>query len=488
MDIPKEQIEEFKKLIESDESIKSDIEKLLNYLPYCEYELIIYMIEKKVWKGNRPKPPKDFKKGSGSIELGLFLYWLKNPKEIDLSSFTLGEALAILAVIAALNYMLADSKIDETNYDFFKNGDELIYLDGSVLSIEKYATYDQGWFIAFINLVETTSRFLWYNNGKFPTTPPPRIKIEGKQKNTVSIALLGDWGAGNLAAKEVMARISVLKPDYIMHLGDVYYSGTPSKGKHYFSLGEEYKNLLDLWPKGYVGKSFTLNSNHEMYSGANGLFIDALKSAGTPFVAQYGASCFALDFDGYTLLGLDTAYMGKVKDAFMIGSIGKPSGFQSQWIKNLKLDPKKTIVFSHHNGFADDCTSVSPLWSEIREVLGDDPFAWYWGHVHNGIVYDMPMHIPDKNGEGNGFSTTTYARCLGHAALPYGDGESLQDKPITWRAQNKRTDKPKELYNGFAMLTLKSNGGAVNSILEQFYDTSSKAQPVYQKHLGKNES
>lgn len=477
-----QRITEIKELLKTNGGLGSDIGNLLSYLPYCEYELIIYMVQKKVWKGSIPKPPDGFKTGSGSIELGLFLYWFKNPSEIDFSNFSWTEELLILAIIAGLDYMLADSKIDKVNYEFFKKGSELIYEDGSILGTEKYATYDQGWFIAFINLVETTIRELWYNKGKFPTTPPQHIKLTGKKNNSVSIAILGDWGAGNPASQEVMARLVALKPDYIVHVGDVYYSGTPKNGKHYFSLGEEYKNLIDLWPKSYVGKSFTLNSNHEMYSGANGLFIDALKGLGTPFTAQKGASCFALNFLDYTILGLDTAYMGKVKDAFMIGSIGKPDDFQPKWINSMKLNPNKTIVFSHHNGFSDDCSSVSPLWAEIRTVLGGDPFAWYWGHIHNGIVYDMPMQISDKT-NGNNFRTKTYARCLGHAALPYGDAVSLNGKPIVWRAENKRTDKPKELYNGFAMLTLSSNGTRVNSVLEEFYDVSSKKQPVFHKVL-----
>ncbi|MEZ4875196.1 MAG: hypothetical protein R2793_07065 [Flavobacteriaceae bacterium] len=33
---------------------------------------------------------------------------------------------------------------------------------------------------------------------------------------------------------------------------------------------------MNLWPSAWNGKSFTLNSNHEMYSGANGLYYDAL--------------------------------------------------------------------------------------------------------------------------------------------------------------------------------------------------------------------
>ena len=47
---------------------------------------------------------------------------------------------------------------------------------------------------------------------------------------------------------------------YTIDLGDGYYSGRPD---------EEQSNLLNLSPAGSVA-NFTLNSNHEMYSGGQG--------------------------------------------------------------------------------------------------------------------------------------------------------------------------------------------------------------------------
>lgn len=484
---------EIKQLLETNASIKSDIDKLLNYLPYCEYELILYMIEKKVWTGKPPSPPEGFKPGAGTIELGLFLYWFNHPGKLKLSKFSFKEQLLILGIIVGLDTVLPSTKMNSINYDFFTNN-ELIYTDGTVLSTAKYATYDQGWFVAFLNLIESTTRLLWYNNGKFPTSAPASVPLKSQKKSaddtagneTVTIGIFGDWGAGNSASKKVMAELTGLEPDYLVHVGDVYYAGTPLEsspnGSHYFSPGEEYQNLLDLWPATYKGLSFTLNSNHEMYSGANGLFYDALDVNKGPFNAQKGTSCFALEFGGWTILGLDTAFMGKVTDAFMTGSLGEPSGFQSQWIQGLGLDPKKTIVLSHHNGFADDCSTVSPLWKEVESALKGDPFAWYWGHVHNGIVYADQVTIPETNGT---FTTTTFARCLGHAALPYGLASSLtNNKNIAWNANSPMPTPSKQLYNGFAVITLTTdNNGQLNGITEKFYDVSACKQPVWEKRL-----
>jgi hypothetical protein len=476
---------ELKQRILSDQSILSDLTALLNYLPDSEYELILFMVQKKVWQGFVPPAPSGFKAGDGSIELGLILYWLKNPSQIDFSKFTAKEKKDIMYVIDVIDFLLADSQMTLPNYNFFiKN--ELIYTDGTVLAMRKWATYDQGWFIAFINLLQSVINASWYSGEDFPTTVPPTIQLKGAAAGKVTIALIGDWGTGDVVSKAIINQVTALKPDYIVHVGDVYYSGTPlatdPNGQYYFDPGEEQNNLLVQWPPTYAGRSFTLNSNHEMYSGANGLFYRALAAKATPpgkgsvFSAQKGASCFALQYAGWTILGLDSAYMAKIDDAFMTGSIGGYAGFQGKWIQSLKLNPAKTIVFTHHNGFADDCTSVSPLWAEITGSLKGDPYAWYWGHVHNGIVYNQPLSIP-------GLNTKTFARCLGHAALPYGPASSLNGKPIAYKASNLQPSPSKQLYNGFAMITLQSANNVLTSITENFYDLSKALQPVWAKRI-----
>ncbi len=478
--------------LQNNQSILGDLKELLEFLPYCEYELILFMEAKNVWSGFFPSPPSGFAKGDGAIELGLFLYWFNHVDQLDLSVFPPETQKHIKEFIVAVSIFMPSTQLDLVNYSYFKTN-ELIYEDGTVLSMEKFANFDQNWFIAFLNLLESLINNTWYNGGTFPTTTPPSVPLSGKNPNQVTIAIFGDWGAGNQAAKSVMQSIVNLQPDYLVHVGDVYYAGTPVAShpvsKHYYQLGEEVDNLMNLWPPNYTGKSFTLNSNHEMYSGANGLFLDALGAQQTPpgslsyFSAQKGASCFSMKFGDWTILGLDSAYRSSILTAFMTGGIGGPSEFQTKWIHGLGLNPNKTIVMSHHNGFADDCTSVSPLWAEVKNALGGDPYAWYWGHVHNGIVYNRPISIPTTK-SAPGITTNTFARCLGHASLPYGHASSLDGKPIEYQANSPRPAPSKELYQGFALLTLTMNNGVVDNISEGFYDISgAPSQPRYFRRI-----
>ena len=489
-------VEEIKQILNHDRSIKNDIEALLNYLPACEYELILFMTSQKVWQGAKPPPPKGFKPGEGNPELGVYLYWLHNPELLHPEKLSKKEQEIFWSIIVALDLLLPNTQMTAVNYNFF-SANELIYTDGMVLSTTvKYASFDQGWGIAFFNLIQTVLYDLWYSGDNFPpTTNSPVITLKGAAPNKVNIAILGDWGTGQPAARAVMNQLTAipgLTPDYIIHVGDVYYSGSPlatdKTGSHYFSPGEENNNLLELWPSAYSGRSFTLNSNHEMYCGANGFYYDALGWSGgppfskTPFKSQKGSGCFALQYGGWTLLGLDSAYMSSITNAFMNGSIGGANGVQGKWIQQLGLDRKKTIVLTHHNGISAASSAIMPLWTEIKGALNGDPYAWYWGHVHNAIVYSYPVTIlPDAKLPV--ITLNTYARCLGHAAIPYGPSSALDHRPIAWREASLQPPPSKQLYNGFAILTLTLDGnGQVATITENFFDPK-KMTPVWTKEI-----
>ena len=69
----------------------------------------------------------------------------------------------------------------------------------------------------------------------------------------------------------------------------------------------EQEHLVDLWPKNMAtGRSFTMNSNHEMYCGARGLFQVAL--ANDIFAAQQGKSYFLLQNEAWQIFGLDSGF------------------------------------------------------------------------------------------------------------------------------------------------------------------------------------
>jgi hypothetical protein len=470
---------------QTDATISSYIQEFLDFLPDCEYELIKYMVAQNVWQGFIPSPPNNYQPNEGSVDLGLALYWLNNPSQIDFSMFSAKEEVEAWILILALDGLLQSSKMTQVNADYFKTN-ELIYTDGGVLSTKKWATYDQGWLVAVLNMLQSIRYNLWYHGEKLTNPPPPVIRLNGATPGVIRVAVLGDCGTGDYTLQRIMQSIVKEEPDYIIHVGDVYYAGTPlansPNASYFFFPGEEVGCLNNFWPPQYKGRSFTLNSNHEMYSGAIGYFNDALDAAngGTDslFSAQQGSSYFFLQCGDWTLACLDTAYQSSVTNAFMNGSIGLPSDIQTRAIQQLRLNPTRTILFTHHNGFEADCSAVSPLWAEIKAAFGADPYAWYWGHVHNGIVYNSPIYIPIAAPT---LITNTYARCLGHAALPYGFAQNLLNKQISWMETNRKPNS-RELYNGWAMLTFTLNNNTVSNIREAFYDLT-QVPPLYSRAI-----
>jgi hypothetical protein len=304
----------------------------------------------------------------------------------------------------------------------------------------------------------------WYlTSGKTPkfSNAPTTVAIP----NTVTIALLGDWGGNNAAARDVAARASDMigAGDIMVHLGDVYYAGTNEWGL----LESDYQqtNFLAPWPwPGSRGKSFALNSNHDMYAHGTGYFDAALASP--LFATQNHCSYFALYNEKFRIVGLDTAYFDPDQtgwNGFMTGSLG-PTGagtqaeFLGEQASAAAAAKQQLILLTHHNGFAYDGSAIFPLWKEVTErltPLSGTSVIWYWGHEHMGVVYkDRVEH-----------EVTIRPRCCGHSCIPWGVATGLQSSGVEW--YEKTVPPPGGEYfvvNGFATLALENS-----SISETFY-------------------
>ncbi|MGH2552835.1 MAG: metallophosphoesterase family protein, partial [Chitinophagaceae bacterium] len=208
---------------------------------------------------------------------------------------------------------------------------------------------------------------------------------------------------------------------------------------------EEKNNLLDCWPTAPLG-NFTMNSNHEMYDGANGLFNIAL---GSPlFAAQKSTTYFQIAFGNWLIIALDSAYFD-TSVMFMDGAI--TDAWQKNFLNQAGASGKKICILTHHNPLSTNGKKKLALWNQVVNALGKNPDYWYWGHVHNGMVY-----TPQSAGGG------VNCRCLGNAAIPIGDAAWLKNNPAVSFYTNKplvNTTPQQQLrvLNGFAMLQFSNN-------------------------------
>lgn len=306
--------------------------------------------------------------------------------------------------------------------------------DGSILGTGKWELLDPGWIESLIGWLEHLE-----HQASFSTEPTARAI-----PNSTSLAIAGDWGTGywrttpTSPAENVANVITSLKPDISLHLGDVYYAGTAEQEKN---------NLIDIWPAGRLG-SYTLNSNHEMYNGALAYF-DALAQH---FTLQQGCSYFSLENDHWLIVGLDSAYHSDKWNLYMDGQIESD---QRDWL--AKLPAKQgLILLSHHTGYDLQGNKPLALYNEVLEpLLGSNGSApryekvyWYWGHAHNAVIY-KPNHYG---------STPIYNRCIGHAAVPYGNASELANaNEVLWYETELANDPtiPIRVLNGFAHIELQ---------------------------------
>jgi hypothetical protein len=190
---------------------------------------------------------------------------------------------------------------------------------------------------------------------------------------------------------------------------------------------------------------------------------------------QQNTSYFALQSDKWIIIALDTAYYD-TSSLFMNGALTDDN--QINFIKSLNTTGKKVIVITHHNPTNVEGTQTAPLplWNQMVSALGRPPDIWYWGHVHNGIVYSEKS-FPGQNG--------VKARCNGHAAIPFGVAYGLQNADgstipsVEYFAHellssvypNTDVQQANRVLCGFAMLTL-----GPDSINEQFIDQTGEVR------------
>lgn len=323
--------------------------------------------------------------------------------------------------------------------------------EGQIYGIGKYQELDPCW--------ELVAGTVWLENllnkHHFPPGTPTRKPMPDDGR--VRIALAGDFGTGNFGADDspstkISKIMASLQPHITVHLGDVYYAGTS---------GEESSKLMNYWPRGSIG-SFTLNSNHEMYSGGGPYFNEAV---GGPMFNKLQSpwSFFALENANWVVVGLDSAYNAGELDLYMDGSLGKNA--QVLFLRKLAEDKtRKMILLTHHNGF-DLGGYVQSAESELLQQVtaafdGGAPAYWYWGHKHAGAVYKpLPKY---KN---------MLCRCAGHSALPWGLSTELQAGKnagqVEWFEDMNAGDPYDKLrvFNGCVLLELDGE-----NLFETFYD------------------
>jgi hypothetical protein len=257
--------------------------------------------------------------------------------------------------------------------------------------------------------------------GNHPFNPRP---AEHAISGTARLVVVGDWGTGlpraravaKYMAEEVADALRNGREAHVIHLGDVYYSGLPV---------EVQRHVLEPWPvtaaQARAGvTSWSLNGNHDMYSGGYGYYDTLL--ADPRFAAQHSAdgastSFFRLTAPGWEFVGLDTSWDTDVLSKGASAVLQDP---QAEYVAQVaRASDRKLVLLSHHQlATVYDQADIGPvLTAKLGPVLGSGRVTgWWWGHEHRCVGFEATQGVK-------------FPRCIGHGGVPVSQTHTDADKP-----------------------------------------------------------
>lgn len=219
------------------------------------------------------------------------------------------------------------------------------------------------------------------------------------------VALISDWGTGRRTARAVMADLARHRPDVLIHLGDIYYAGTPDECERNFA-GPVQEVFGDARPP-----VFTLSGNHDMYSGGEGYY--GLIARLNDGVWRQPASFFCLRGPHTQFVAMDTGL--HAYDPFDKHPLTFIDPAEAGWIEaRIREFPGRTVLLSHHPLFS-ALSRIGPggpdgwnprlLDAFRRFAAAGRVAAWFWGHEHT-----MALYAPHAG--------LARGRCIGCGAIP----------------------------------------------------------------------
>jgi hypothetical protein len=301
-------------------------------------------------------------------------------------------------------------------------------------------------------------------------------------KSNARVGLIGDWGTGAAPAKRVLAQLGAQKPDVLVHLGDIYYSGTEDECRVNFEA--VVNGVLDRTAKDIA--VYTLAGNHDMYCGGIGFYAMLKRLNKPPMTQPASFFCLRAEDNSWQLLAMDTG-----KHDFSPVAVTHAETFvdgeELEWHEaRVREFSGKTILLSHHQLFSAFSTigkaqpngrslAYNPRLKSVFDRLqatGKKIPAWFWGHEHNLCLYKPYLGLE-------------YGRCLGHSAIPvfaqdnpYTVVDGIDDPPAI--VEEAKLSVSDGIYaHGFAMLELRPSTVEV----EYFEDRNGMADRTYSETI-----
>jgi Calcineurin-like phosphoesterase len=344
----------------------------------------------------------------------------------------------------------------------------------------KASTCDPAW-------ATTIEEYLQYFGPSGSRKQIPYIRASAVEARTIElkanarVALVGDWGTGAQPAVQLLKHIASWEPDVLIHLGDIYYSGTPAEYVSNFTSFIE--SVLRSGNPDLA--AYALAGNHDIYCGGVG-YYDLIQYL-NPEPLKQPASFFCLRSadEKWQLLAMDTELHDysplEVEEALTF-----VEDDELKWhCARLKEFPGRTILLSHHQlfsafspiGKADQnghrsASNPHLLKAFISMTASGRISAWFWGHEHTLSIYDP-------------FAGLQRGRCLGHEAVPVSILDKIYapipglDKTPTIVANTQLQQQGSVYAHGYAVLAF----GADECSAECYQDVDGRASLIHSETI-----
>ncbi len=291
------------------------------------------------------------------------------------------------------------------------------------------------------------------------------------------VALLSDWGTGGRTALAVLRDLASRQPDVLVHLGDIYYAGTPTECERNFAQPVRAALGPDL-------PVFTLSGNHDMYSGGDGYYglIARLNTGLNTGLNRQRASYFCLRSTDsrWQFLAMDTGL--HAYDPFERHPLTFLNPAEEDWLVDRIAEfPGRTVLLSHHPAFSamarigpggPDPWNASLRTSLARLSSAGPVAAWFWGHEHT-----MALYAP--------YGDLARGRCIGCGAIPMFTGDrpyapraGLQDPPAL--LPPRLGDDGTVLDHGYAIIALDPGSGSAHA---EYYSVGARPGLLFTEDL-----
>ncbi len=313
-----------------------------------------------------------------------------------------------------------------------------------------------------------------------PYIPPSAAMQPLPMKSGAVVALLSDWGTGTAAATQLLEQVAAHNPDVLIHLGDIYYSGTAGECVNNF---EAIVKKVFNRPASPVSV-FTLAGNHDMYSGGEGYYGLLQRLNPPPCVQPASFFCLRSGDNKWQFVAMDTGLHDD--DPFNVDTVLtflNPD--EESWhAARIAEFPGKTILLSHHQLFS-ALAPIGPLNAEgasepvnpylqtsyvrFAEAAQQNIAAWFWGHEHTLTIYQD--------------DTLARGRCIGHGAIPVLGVPPPALPKLTYSPKYLNLSLPMDSLNyyahGFAILRLGADGAGT----ADYYNQLAPGVPMFSETL-----